>query len=133
MRKALLSALLAICASAAAARGDQETRDRLSLYFREWFSVCPGTRVTVEVDRELTIPGLGAYKVERHCELKTREAHKDRQQVRAFPDFARAAGMRIGFSKAEAGRRQLVYGAVLWSGPAPGLRQPCAAALRRVI
>jgi len=72
MRKAFLAAFLAIFV-APAARADQDDRDRLARYYREWFSVCPGTRVTVAEDRELTIPGFDAYRVERHCNLKNRE------------------------------------------------------------
>lgn len=73
-------------AAAALAGAEQGTRDRLSRYFGEWFSVCPGTRVTVAEAREIAMPGYEVYRVERHCNLKNRD-----EQAFAVVDPARNA------------------------------------------
>lgn len=65
---------LALCAAllAASLGADTPTRERLSKYFAGWYSVCPGTSVTVAEAPEFVIPGYVAYKVERTCEAKNR-------------------------------------------------------------
>jgi len=64
---AVVSALLAL-----PARADEATRQRVGTYFKGWYSVCPGTKVTATDAREIAIPGYEAYRVERTCELKNR-------------------------------------------------------------
>ena len=71
MRRASFFALLAVF-SALPASAAESTKDRLSKYFGGWYSVCPGTSVTVSELREIAIPGYEAYRVERRCELKNR-------------------------------------------------------------
>src|SRR5215469_18665453 len=56
----------------ASARGDEATRQRVARYFTEWYSVCPGTKVTVTDAREVAIRGYTAYRAERACDLKNR-------------------------------------------------------------
>lgn len=71
MRRALFFALLAVFSALSAPAGEA-TEDRLSKYFGAWYSVCPGTSVTVSELREIAIPGYEAYRVERRCDLKNR-------------------------------------------------------------
>jgi protein-disulfide isomerase len=71
MRKVVFLACLAALAGLPA-RADEATRQRVGQYFTGWYSVCPGTRVTVTEAREIAIPGFEAYRVERACELKNR-------------------------------------------------------------
>jgi hypothetical protein len=54
------------------ARADEAMRQRVVRYFTGWYSVCPGTKVTVTEAREIAIPGYVAYRAERACELKNR-------------------------------------------------------------
>jgi hypothetical protein len=71
MRRILaLAALTALFA--APARADEATRQRVARYFTDWYSVCPGTKVTVTEAREVAIPGYTAYRAERACDLKNR-------------------------------------------------------------
>jgi hypothetical protein len=71
MRRVLiLAALTALFA--APVRADEATRQRVARYFTEWYSVCPGTKVTVTEAREVAIPGYTAYRAERSCDLKNR-------------------------------------------------------------
>ena len=71
MRRILcLAALTALFT--ASARADEATRQRVARYFTEWYSVCPGTKVTVKDAREVAIPGYTAYRTERTCDLKNR-------------------------------------------------------------
>jgi hypothetical protein len=71
MRKTLF---LVLCAalSAVSLRADAPTRDRLSRYFGGWFSVCPGTSISVVEAPDFVIPGYAAYRVERKCDAKNR-------------------------------------------------------------
>jgi protein-disulfide isomerase len=71
MRRAWFFALLAVF-FALPARAAETTKDRLSKYFGGWYSVCPGTSVTVSELREIAIAGYDAYRVERRCDLKNR-------------------------------------------------------------
>jgi Thioredoxin len=71
MRRILVVAALA-AVLAAPARADEATRERIARYFTEWYSVCPGTKVTVTEAREVAIPGYRAYRTERACELQNR-------------------------------------------------------------
>jgi hypothetical protein len=71
MRRILVLAALTAILSAPA-RADEATRQRVARYFTEWYSVCPGTKVTVTDAREIAIPGYTAYRAERACDLKNR-------------------------------------------------------------
>jgi len=66
----ILAALTALFS--APARADDATRQRVARYFTEWYSVCPGTKVTVTEAREVAIPGYTAYRADRSCDLKNR-------------------------------------------------------------
>lgn len=71
MRRALFFAVLAVFTTLPASAAES-TEGRLSKYFGAWYSVCPGTSVTVSELREIAIPGYEAYRVERRCDLKNR-------------------------------------------------------------
>jgi len=64
---AVLTALLAT-----PSRADEAARQRVARYFSEWYSICPGTKVTVTDATEVSIPGYTAYRAERSCEHKNR-------------------------------------------------------------
>jgi protein-disulfide isomerase len=71
MRKALFLSILSVfCALSASA--DDATKARVARYFTQWYSVCPGTKVTVTAMPEVVIPGYDAYRAERGCDLKNR-------------------------------------------------------------
>jgi protein-disulfide isomerase len=72
MRKTLGAALAGLFLLAFPARADEAGRQRVARYFTEWYSVCPGTKVTVAEAGEVAIPGYTAYRAERTCELKNR-------------------------------------------------------------
>ena len=77
MRKAPFVALCGLLLAArlradSGASASASASDRLARYYESWFSVCPGTRVTVSAAPEIAIPGYDAYRVERQCELKNR-------------------------------------------------------------
>ena len=71
MRKGAFLAILALFA-AFSARADEATKARVSRFFTEWDSVCPGTKMTVTAVPEVAIPGYDAYRAERGCDLKNR-------------------------------------------------------------
>jgi protein-disulfide isomerase len=71
MRKALFAVFCALV-TAAPARAQPTISDRLSRYFGGWFTVCPGTRISVAAAPEIAIPGFESYRVERRCDLKNR-------------------------------------------------------------
>lgn len=71
MKKTLFLALFAALLTVSA-RADAPTRDRLSRYFEGWYSVCPGTSISVEEAPDFVIPGYAAYRVERTCGAKNR-------------------------------------------------------------
>jgi protein-disulfide isomerase len=68
LRIALVASLFAAPSLAAEA-----TKDQVSRYFAGWFSVCPGTRISVTTATEIALPGYEAFRVERQCDLKHRE------------------------------------------------------------
>jgi len=71
MRKAVFVSILGVfCAFSATA--DDATKARVARYFTQWYSVCPGTKVTVTAMPGVVIPGYDAYRAERACELKNR-------------------------------------------------------------
>lgn len=71
MRRLLVFAALTAL-FAAPVRADEATRQHVARYFTEWYSVCPGTKVTVTEAREVAIPGYTAYRADRACDLKNR-------------------------------------------------------------
>jgi len=57
---------------AAPLRAEQTSRDRVAKYFEGWYSVCPGTQISVSPAPEMVVPGYETYKVERRCYAKNR-------------------------------------------------------------
>jgi len=72
MRKTLGAALGGLLLLALPARADEAGRQKVARYFTEWYSVCPGTKVTVTPASDVAIPGYAAYRAERTCDLKNR-------------------------------------------------------------
>jgi protein-disulfide isomerase len=72
MRKTLFLAVMVALFTPRPSRGDEATRQKVGQYFTAWYSVCPGTKVSVAEAREVSIPGYEAYRAERTCELKNR-------------------------------------------------------------
>ena len=71
MRRATLFAVTLLLAASSAASA-QDVPARLSKFFTAWYSVCPNTKVTVARVPEIAIPGYESYRVERSCDVKTR-------------------------------------------------------------
>jgi len=75
MRRSPFLALI-VLALASVPAGDASARtpvgDRVSRYFEGWFSLCPGTKVTVTPASALRLPGYETFTVERSCDLKNR-------------------------------------------------------------
>jgi len=71
MRKAIFLSILGVFC-ALSARADDAAKARVARYFTQWYSVCPGTKVTVTALPAVVIPGYDAYRAERACELKNR-------------------------------------------------------------
>ncbi len=71
MRRAVFFAFWMLF-SALAAHADEASEERVTRYFTEWYSVCPGTKVTVKEVPEVAIPGYAAYRAERACQFKNR-------------------------------------------------------------
>lgn len=71
MRATLVSALIAVCAAREAAAAPA-SREDVARYFEGWFSLCPGTKVTVTAAPEIRLEGYQSFRVERSCDLKNR-------------------------------------------------------------
>ncbi len=48
-------------------------RERIAAYFRAWYAYIPGSEVLVSPTREVVLPGLEAYKVERRSSSKSHQ------------------------------------------------------------
>jgi len=103
VRKTLCITILASLLSAGAATADPATRQRLIRHFGSWYSYFPGSRVSVRETSEIALPGLEAYRVQRHSESKRHQESNvalvdpARGEVfvgRVFHDDARAAAKR---------------------------------------
>lgn len=76
VRRILGFALLVWHIGEGASLGDPATRQSLIRHFGGWFSYYPGSRVSVRETDEVAIPGLTAYRVQRHSESERhRESH----------------------------------------------------------
>ncbi len=73
MRKPFLLALLLCCALAFSSFAQPGARDRIAAYFRAWYAYIPGSDVSVSPTREVVLPGLEAYKVERRSSSKSHQ------------------------------------------------------------
>ena len=58
--------------SALSVRADEATQGRVTRYFTQWYSICPGTKVAVNAAPEVAIPGYEAYRAQRTCQFKNR-------------------------------------------------------------
>lgn len=104
VRKVLWLSVLAWSLCAGLSLADPATRQRLIRHFGGWYSYFPGSRVSVRETGEIALPGLEAYRVQRHSDSKR---HQDsnvalvdpaRGEVfvgLVFHDDARAAAKRL--------------------------------------
>ncbi len=73
MRKPFLLAPLLCCALAFSSFAQPDARERIAGYFRAWYAYIPGSEVSVSPTREVVLPGLEAYKVERRSSSKSHQ------------------------------------------------------------
>ncbi len=65
-------------------------RERIAAYFRDWYAYVPGSEISVSPTREVVLPGLEAYKVERRSSSKSHQ-----EESVAFYDAGRG-GVFVG-------------------------------------
>ncbi len=73
MRKPFLLAPLLCGALASSSFAQPPVRERIAGYFRAWYAHIPGSEVSVSPTREVVLPGLEAYKVERRSSSKSHQ------------------------------------------------------------
>ena len=57
----------------APARADESTRQKIARYFDGWYSYLPGSQVVAAEIRDVALPGLETYRVERKSQSKTHQ------------------------------------------------------------
>ena len=72
MRKPLSLALVLSCA-APLAFAQVSVREKIAGYFQGWYAHIPGSQVLVKPTREVVLPGLESYRVERQSSSKTHQ------------------------------------------------------------
>jgi len=70
-----LFAISALVFVAASARGDEATRQKIAKYFEGWYSYLPGSEVVASESRQVVLPGLETFQVERRNQSKARESN----------------------------------------------------------
>src|SRR5262249_52162788 len=70
VRKAFALCLLWLFALSASSHADAPMRQRLIRYFGGWYSYLPGSRVSATETREVVVPELESYRIQRHSESK---------------------------------------------------------------
>jgi hypothetical protein len=75
VRKTALLALAAALFSCCVARADDATRLKVARYFEGWYPYLPGSQVAAVEAREIALPGLETYRVERQAGSKARESN----------------------------------------------------------
>jgi Protein-disulfide isomerase len=73
MRKRFLLAPLLWCALASSFFAQPSAGEKIAAYFRGWYAYFPGSEVSVVPTRDVVLPGLEAYKVERHSSSKSHQ------------------------------------------------------------
>jgi hypothetical protein len=103
VRRSLLLTLV-FCCAAPLFSAPPPVSERLAAFFRGWFAYIAGSEVTVVPTRDVVLPGLEAYRVERHSRSK---AYQESSVVLydaatgeifvgdAFQDPGRAGGRRM--------------------------------------
>jgi len=66
--------LVALLSAAGSARGDEATRQKIVKYFDGWYSYLPGSQVAAVESRQVVLPGLETFQVERRHDSRTRES-----------------------------------------------------------
>ena len=72
MRRALFG-ILAFSGAALCLSAPAPARDRIATYFRGWYAYVPGSEVTVRPAKEVAVPGLESWMVERTTPTKSRQ------------------------------------------------------------
>ena len=72
MRKRLSLALVLSCA-ASLASPESSVREKIAGYFQGWYAQIPGSEILVQPTREVVLPGLECYRVERQSSSKTHQ------------------------------------------------------------
>jgi hypothetical protein len=72
VRRLFSGALILLCVGAAQP-AKPPVRDRIEAYFRGWYAHVPGSEFSVHPAKEVALPGLEAYKVERQSSSKAHQ------------------------------------------------------------
>jgi protein-disulfide isomerase len=73
VRKTFLLAPLLCCALPFSSDAQAGAREKIAAHFRAWYAYIPGSEVSVSPTREVALPGLEAYKVERRSSSKSHQ------------------------------------------------------------
>ena len=66
----LLSGALALLSVVAGKPASPPVRERIAAYYRGWYAHIPGSEISVQPAKEVVLPGLEAYRVDRHSSSK---------------------------------------------------------------
>jgi hypothetical protein len=66
--------LVALVLAAGSVRGDDATRQKIVKFFEGWYSYLPGSQVVAAESRQVVLPGLETFQVERRNQSKARES-----------------------------------------------------------
>ncbi len=73
MRKTLLFLIVSGFLASAVLSADAAARQKMIRYFGAWYAYYPGSRVSATETKDVEIPGLEAYRLERHSESKAHQ------------------------------------------------------------
>jgi protein-disulfide isomerase len=73
VRRPVLLAPLLWCALSLSSLAQPSVGDRIAAYFRGWYTHIPGSEIVARPTREVVLPGLEAYRVERHSNSKSHQ------------------------------------------------------------
>jgi protein-disulfide isomerase len=73
VRKPLFLALLLCCALPFSSLAQPSVGERIAAYFRGWYTHIPGSEVVARPSRDVVLPGLEAYRVERQSSSKSHQ------------------------------------------------------------
>jgi hypothetical protein len=68
-----LSLALVLSGAASLTSAQPSVGERIAAYFRGWYAHVPGSEVVARPTREVVLPGLEAYRVERHSSSKSHQ------------------------------------------------------------
>jgi hypothetical protein len=73
VRRAVLLTLLLCCCGSRLSPAETSPDERIAAYFRGWYTRIPGSEIVAKPTREVVLPGLAAYRVERLSSSKTHQ------------------------------------------------------------